>query len=115
MRVYRSGILILFFFVAFIATGCKSTPDKASNQKDSISVVADASDESKIESFEISVIRYFRRYNPTRQNYNVFSVQYGKHPVIVSYESNRVFIESAIPEKHALWLLNLNRLMMRAF
>jgi len=111
MYIRKYKFLVLFYTILTIYTGCTSTQSSVITKKDGIPVILDVSDNIKLDAFKISVTKYFRRYNPTLKNDGTFSVQYGKYPVIVSFDNERIYIESSIPEKHALWLLNINKLM----
>ena len=107
-------IVVLSFFL-----GCTSaqvnTNTQINTREDSIPVILNVSEELKIEAFQSTIIRYFRRYNPTLQNDNTFSIQYGRFPVKVSFVNDRVFINSSIPDKHSLWLSNIRKGMQNIF
>jgi hypothetical protein len=109
---------LFFYSVIFMVLfpcllGCMSSQviSLENTREDFISVILNVTEEIKLEVFQNAVIRYFRRYNPTLQNDNAFSIQYGRFPVKVLFANDKVFIESAIPEKHSSWLLNIRKQM----
>jgi len=110
-KTIKIGFLFFILISIFYLNSCTSTPVSNEIKKDSLSVTLNTTDEMKLEIFQTSIIQYFRRYTPTLQNDNSFHIQYGKYPVIASFEDNKVFIESTIPHKHPLWLSNVSKLM----
>jgi hypothetical protein len=93
----------------FSLLGCTSVTQPL--KKDQIPALLNASEELKYEAFQSAVVRYFRRYNPQQNTDNTYSVTYGRFHVTVSYDEDKIYIESAIPEKHPLWLSNIQKLM----
>jgi hypothetical protein len=89
--------------------GCTSVPKIV--KKEQIPVLLNVSEELKYEAFQLAVVRYFRRYNPQQNIDGTYSVVYGKFPVTVSYSEDKIYIESTIPEKHPLWLSNIQKIM----